>query len=157
MVKTTVIRKMTEQDADAVANLWYRLSKHHEEYHSYYAVRESGIEDLVVHVLDLLRRDCMIYVADLEGEIAGFVSGYIVRRNPHLQTERVGKVDNIFVADEYRGNGIGTQLLESLFQFYKNNEIVYIEISCDLQNADAMRLYKRLGFKEQKVLLIKEI
>jgi ribosomal protein S18 acetylase RimI-like enzyme len=157
MVKTPVIRKMTEEDSIAVADLWYRLSKHHEDYHRYYAVKESGVEDLVVHVLDLLRRDCVIYVSELDERIVGFVSGYIVRRNPHLSTERVGKVDNIFVSEDSRGNGVGTQLLESLFNFYKSNGIVYIEISCDLQNAGARRLYERLGFKEQKVLMIKEV
>jgi ribosomal protein S18 acetylase RimI-like enzyme len=157
MAEVAVIRRMTESDAASVAHLWYSLSKHHEDYHDYYGVRVGGEADLVAHVRDLFRRDCVVLVADLDGTICGFVTGYIVRRNPHLEIERVGKVDNIFVANAYRSRGLGTQLLERLFDFFKEQSIVYVEISCDIQNADAMRLYKRLGFAEQKTLLIKEL
>jgi ribosomal protein S18 acetylase RimI-like enzyme len=157
MEKTVVIRRMQEKDAEAVGRLWYRLSKHHEVFHTYYEVREDGERQLIAHVYDLLRRECIGFVAEVDGVVEGFVTGYIVRRNPQLAVEKVGKVDNIFVSDEVRGQGLGTQLLERLASFYTDQGIRFVEISCDLQNPDALRLYKRLGFVEQKIMLIKNL
>lgn len=156
MNSEVIIRRMLEKDAEAVGTLWYQLSKHHEAFHRYYTVRKDGESELVQHVRDLIRRECICYVAEVGGQICGFVTGYIVRRNPQLEVEKVGKVDNIYVSEEFRGKKIGTALLESLCQNFNTQGAEFIEISCDLQNVDALRLYKRLGFKEQKVLLIKE-
>jgi hypothetical protein len=64
MEKTVVIRRMQEKDAEAVGRLWYRLSKHHEVFHTYYEVREDGERQLIAHVYDLLRRECIGFVAE---------------------------------------------------------------------------------------------
>jgi ribosomal protein S18 acetylase RimI-like enzyme len=150
------IRLTTEQDADAVGRLWFQLSLLHEPYANYYAVKRGSENSLILYVRDLMKRNCIIFVAEVNKKIVGFVSGYIVFRNPQLTVDRVGKVDNIIVDQSYRGGGIGTKLLERLFQYFDDNKVKYFEISCDLDNADALRLYKRLGFKEQKLMLVKE-
>ena len=151
------IRHIRESDSEAVGKLWYNLSLHHQIFHKYYSVRSGTEWQLISHVRDLINRDCIGFVAEVNEKIVGFVTGYIVRRNPQLEVERIGKVDNIFVSESFRGHDIGTSLLEDLFSFFKSQKVKYIEISCDVQNDDAMRLYKRLGFHEQKVMLIKEL
>jgi ribosomal protein S18 acetylase RimI-like enzyme len=151
-----IIRAISEGDAFAVGHLWYQLSLMHEAYARYYAVRRGSEDSLVLYVRDLLKRNCIIFVAEAQGKIIGFVSGYIVFRNPQLSVDRVGKIDNIIVDGMYRGNGIGTQLIEKMLQHFHDNKVKFFEISCDLENEDALRLYKRLGFKEQKVMLVKE-
>ncbi len=156
MIENLIVRRIQESDIEPVAKLWYKLSLHHEPFHAYYSVKQDGEEQLLAHVHDLMARECLFFVAEINGEICGFVSGYIVRRNPQLSVDRVGKVDNIFVAEDKRGKRIGTKLIESLCECFTQQGVKYIEISCDVQNPDALRLYKRLGFVEQKMLLVKE-
>jgi len=156
MKQQTVIRLIHERDIEVVGRLWYELSLYHEPYHAYYEVKKDSKGQLVSHVRDLLHRDCIVYVAEEEGAVVGFVTGYIIRRNPQLLVERVGKVDNIFVSESCRGLGIGRSLLERLFSHYKDQRVKFIEISCDVENVQALQLYKRLGFQEQKVMLIKK-
>jgi ribosomal protein S18 acetylase RimI-like enzyme len=156
MIENLVVRRIQDHDIEAVARLWHQLSLHHEPFHSYYSVKNDGEEQLLAHVHDLMSRECIFFVAELEAQICGFISGYIVRRNPQLTVDRVGKVDNIFVAQDKRGKHIGTKLIESLCEYFTRQGVKYIEISCDVQNPDALRLYKRLGFVEQKMLLVKE-
>ena len=151
-----LIRKIEERDVEAVGRLWYQLSLYHENFARYYAVRPDTEAILGDHVRDLMHRNCIFFVAEAGGRVVGFVSGYIVMRNPQLVVDRVGKVDNIFVDDEFRGKGIGTQLLEQLFAYIKSQNVVYIELSCDFANDRALELYKRLGFKEQKVFMVRE-
>lgn len=151
-----VIRRMEERDAGVVAHLWYQLSVHHEVYAKYYAVKPGTESTLVEHVRDLMNRNCVFYIAEVGGRIVGFVSGYVVMRNPQLAIERIGKVDNIFVDDSFRGLGIGTKLLEALLTYFKRQGTTYTELSCDFANEKALRLYKKLGFKEQKVMMVRE-
>jgi ribosomal protein S18 acetylase RimI-like enzyme len=150
-----IIRRATADDSESVAELWFKLSQHHSVYHEYYAVKEEGLQHLLGHVSELLKRGCILFVAEKNGEICGFVSGFIISRNPQLSVEVVGKVDNIYVDESARGMGIGTGLLGNLFEYFKNNNVNFYEISCDIQNPDALRLYKKLGFVEQKVMLVK--
>lgn len=151
-----VIRRIEERDADAVAHLWYLLSLHHESYAHYYEVKRNSEGVLVEHVRDLMQRNCIFYVAEVGGRVVGFVSGYVVMRNPQLAIERIGKVDNIYVDEVFRGMGIGTQLLEALFGYFKRQGTTYTELSCDFANDKALKLYKKLGFKEQKVMMVRE-
>ncbi len=152
-----IVRRIEDKDAEAVGKLWYLLSLHHEAYAKYYEVKAGTENTLISHVHDLLRRNCVFFVAEVEGRIAGFVSGYVILRNPQLSVDRIGKVDNIFVDDEFRGLGIGTKLLEAFFQYCHGQAVEFIELSCDLANEKALKLYKKLGFKEQKVLMVREV
>lgn len=49
---------------------------------------------------------------------------------------------------EYRGNGIGTSLMNELFKEAKQRGIRRLSLSVDPGNIPAVKLYERFGFKE---------
>ena len=51
-------------------------------------------------------------------------------------------IDEIYIEKEFRNNGIGTDIIKKLIE---NNESIYLWVYKD--NAKAVSLYKRLGFK----------
>lgn len=58
-----------------------------------------------------------------------------------------GDVDSLVVADSARGAGIGTALLERVRQDLVSRGVDYWSVGVLAANADAERLYRRLGFK----------
>ena len=72
------------------------------------------------------------------------VLGFLVAR--HVAPE--WDLENIVVAPEFRGKGIGTQLMEALFSRaqHTNSESVLLEVR--ESNAAARSLYETLGFQE---------
>ncbi|WIV21201.1 GNAT family N-acetyltransferase [Paenibacillus polygoni] len=50
--------------------------------------------------------------------------------------------------EEYRGIGIGKALLQMMIDGLKEKEIKKVSLSVDPENSDAMKLYRRFGFKE---------
>lgn len=58
--------------------------------------------------------------------------GFVDERTPEL---------SVAILPDYRGNGIGTQLIEQLLR-----ELASVSLSCDPDNP-AVRLYRRLGFQ----------
>ncbi|WP_379138801.1 GNAT family N-acetyltransferase [Paenibacillus sp. sgz500958] len=64
--------------------------------------------------------------------------GYINDETPEL---------GMALRSEYRGRGVGTELLKTLLEQAKTKGIHTISLSVDPNNS-AMKLYKRFGFKE---------
>ncbi len=68
-----------------------------------------------------------------------------------LLTASVGKDDyylsNIAVDPQFRGQGIGTYILENAFKLAEKKRCIRVILDVTLNNAGASRLYKRIGFK----------
>jgi ribosomal protein S18 acetylase RimI-like enzyme/ribosomal protein S27AE len=63
-------------------------------------------DDLADHLAD---EDTHFVVAEVEGDVVGFVQSYVVSRR-----EVVGEIDWLHVAPDHRGRGIGAELLAAL-------------------------------------------
>jgi RimJ/RimL family protein N-acetyltransferase len=57
---------------------------------------------------------------------------------------------NLFVIPEYRGQGIGTALIELLTAVARHLNITNLEIGVSIDNPRAQALYQRLGFQEDR-------
>ena len=59
----------------------------------------------------------------------------------------VAKLDDVFVADGYRGQNIGTKHIESLKSYLRKCNVRRIDTSVHMRNGDAKRFYEKVGFK----------
>ena len=59
----------------------------------------------------------------------------------------VGKLDDVFVADGARGQGIGSAMLDALAAALKQEGVGRIDTAVHHKNSEAARFYARLGFK----------
>jgi GNAT superfamily N-acetyltransferase len=59
-----------------------------------------------------------------------------------------GYVDDVFVLEQYRGQGIGTKLMREAVNYARESGCVRIELGTRRDNIRARQLYERLGFKE---------
>lgn len=111
-----------------------------------------------------------IHVYEKDQQIAGVVAGYPSKIEPlieepwkqiiaelHLTYTKPVFVDLETLPDEwyldslvtspaFRGQGIGSALINALPQIAEATGENVIGLNCDLQNPDAKRLYQRLGF-----------
>jgi ribosomal-protein-alanine N-acetyltransferase len=80
---------------------------------------------------------------ELRGEAAN-IAGFLIARHAAAEWE----LENIVVAEEFRGKGVGKQLMQELFtQAQKmNSDLVFLEVRDS--NAPARRFYEKLGFQE---------
>ncbi len=58
------------------------------------------------------------------------------------------EIDNVYVLEEYRFNGIGTKLLDYLINIAFDKKVDNITLEVRLSNIIARNLYKKFGFKE---------
>lgn len=84
----------------------------------------------------------------VEGKFAGVTD---IHRDTSLLTRRLHSgIFGIIVSKEFRGEGVGTQLITSIVQEAKKHisGLKLIKLDCFANNEPAMALYKKVGFVE---------
>jgi ribosomal protein S18 acetylase RimI-like enzyme len=96
-----------------------------------------------------------LLIAEMDGQFSGLLS-YSLRMDlwhaaPCCYIEEVG------VRREYRGKGIGTELLRHILRKAKEEGYAELSLTVDIGNVRAQALYRRMGIDEETVSLEKHL
>ena len=91
---------------------------------------------------DLHRNSEDAIVAELDGEVAGFVCTRIYR------DLSIGHVANLAVAEDFQGRGIGKMLIRAALDHFRDRSMRYARIETLEQNERARKLYPQFGLRE---------
>lgn len=102
-----------------------------------------------------LGSDSAIFVAtDCEGACIGFVS---VARQTHFTGEERAYIGELVVATDAEGRGGGRALIAAAAEWAKAQGLPALELDTGAANARARGFYRRLGFGEESVKLVKRL
>lgn len=83
------------------------------------------------------------YANNLSIEEINQINKYVKDEVPNqIDNYKVIIIDELYIEEKYRNSGIGTKLISNVIC---NNKVVYLRVY--KLNVNAIRLYKRLGFK----------
>lgn len=101
-------------------------------------------DELQIYVKDFgKQKDDIALVAEIGGKIVGAVWARIMNDYGHIDNDTPSLAISLY--KEYRGNGIGTDLMKNMLLQLKKNE--YKRTSLAVQKANyAVRMYKKVGF-----------
>ena len=63
----------------------------------------------------------------------------------------------LFISKKYRGAGFGLKLMEKIGKYFKEKECYKINVEVLALNKNAYNFYKKLGFHERNLDLVKVI
>ncbi|MBN1618311.1 GNAT family N-acetyltransferase [Candidatus Dojkabacteria bacterium] len=149
------------KDLDRLIPLWEEQYKYHHDLDSDYYVTNS--EDLTNKFREYLtksieKNDPYILVALLDGEYAGFIT-FKTEEADYFDTniKKFGSIIELYVSGKYRRKGIGTKLMESVENFFKEKGLEWVELQCSSYNEMALIFYDKSEFKNRQTLLFKRI
>lgn len=119
-----IIREMTENDIDGV------LAVEREAFSTPWSER--------LFYDELKNPHTVYYVCEKNDEILGYGGVW------HVLDE--GQITNIAVKKAYRGQGVGTMLLNKITDYAKAQDLSKIELEVRVSNAAAIALYEKFGF-----------
>jgi len=93
-----------------------------------------------------------VYVAEVDGAIAGFVSG---EERTHWSGEHELYVGELAVSTQYEGHGVGRALIDTVTDHARRLGLTTLTLDTGAANAPARAFYNRLGFEEEDVKLTK--
>lgn len=93
---------------------------------------------------DLLSREyCTYLVAETEGKVVGSCGMTVICKE--------GNIDNVVVAEAFRGKGIAQRLLQKLIALGDAEGIEAYTLEVRVSNAAAIHVYEKLGFVSEGI------
>jgi len=141
-----IIRRFKKEDLAQVLDLCREVRQHHIEILNGYFNEQNDAFEQLGFLQSLEDEQTTAFVA----EENGVVSGYLLAEKkyaPHLEGANVVHVSNFGVKKELRGRGIGKQLMDTLFEMCKAENIDEIRLGVYNKNIGAYRFYEQYGFE----------
>ena len=86
----------------------------------------------------------IIYVEELEGEIAGYAS--LSRYHERKAFDQTVEI-SVYIHREFRGKGIGRRLMEATLNYAEKTQSIHVVVSLITgENAASIHLHEKLGF-----------
>ncbi len=136
-------KQITLAEADLAVNLFNQYRIFYKQY-SDIGMAKAFIEARLQH------NESIIFVAvNAQGNPVGFTQLY-----PTYSSARMTKnwiLNDLFVDDENRNQGIGKGLIKTAMNFAKTQGATFVQLETAFDNFTAQSLYEAIGFKKQAV------
>lgn len=143
-----MIRKLTINDFDIVESIISKLHKMHVESRpDFYIENERPINKKEYKAM-LNSKDKINIAYLVDDKIAGICLATIKDK-----IEKSIYIDDIFVLEEFRHQGIATRLYKQIESIAKEIEAKRVDLTVWQFNKNAMNFYKSLGMKTQRTVL----
>jgi ribosomal protein S18 acetylase RimI-like enzyme len=135
--------------------IWVRLGSKRQR-----GISRQIIEEYVERQIARLRKDegfpSQAFVARTgDGALAGFV--WVARDRNDSTGELEATLLNQYVAEPYRGQGLGRRLLETAEEWAQGQGLPRISLSVGVHNTIGQRLYKSLGYQVETLRMTKRL
>ncbi len=116
--------------------------------------------------LDHLLKQCnekqgKIYLAEEEGEIVGFICSLLEKQSTDIMYYEpfsiFVEIEELMVLEKYRGRGIARSLIDKADDYAKENSLKKVKLNVLAKNILAREIYKKLGFEEDEIILVKKM
>ena len=155
-----VIRKATRDDRAALGRLGVLLMDVHYNFDRRRflepgANASAGYARFLISQLD--DPDSMIFVAEVDGVVVGYCYAVVEPMSWKELRDEAGFVHDVAVDPSARRLGIAAALLEAAIAWLKEQGAPRVMLWTAEQNADAQRLFARVGFRRTMIEMTKEL
>jgi ribosomal protein S18 acetylase RimI-like enzyme len=151
------IVKGSASDLDSLEPLWVAVHRAHvasmPELAPYVNDAETWAEHRALYAQVFEKPDTVLLLAFDADALIGYALGHVVAVEETWISDtwrtgpRIAEVETLSVLPEYRGQGIGTALMDALDREIAALGIQDVIVGALAGNEDALRLYRRRGFR----------
>lgn len=154
------IGRPSNEEIPQILQLWEEQDKFHEsldpDYYVSHDVRRAEIEADLSEMMG--HEKPHIFVARQKDEVVGFITfGESHETYSDTKIKDFGELKELIVSQSSQNQGIGSALIASAEDYFKNERISQIKIQCSSFNKTALDLYEKRGYIPRQVLLFKRI
>lgn len=88
----------------------------------------------------------LVLVSEIDNNIVGYLLITIRKNYPFFKLKKYGKLQTIFVKDDYRSRGISSKLKEEAFRWCREKRVTRISLDVLPDNIHSIEIYKKWGF-----------
>lgn len=147
-----VIRKATLEDLKIIQDLNYQLFIHDSEFEPELNMDWPYGEGEYYFKVRITEDTGACFVVEVEERVVGYLAGGIRKGEEWLKPKR-SEIDNMFVAEGFRGRGIGKTLAEEFVKWSKEQGVKKVIVNAFWGNEDSIKFYKKVGFNSYDISL----
>ena len=153
------IRKAKIEDLKKVQELNLLLfKKEHEEYDNLLNLDWTfGEEGMKYYSERIANNDGCVFVAETGGEIIGYLCGALTKPEAYRKLPITAELENTLVLEEYRSQGVGSNLYDEFVEWCKNKNVRKIKVVASAKNKGAIKFYRDSGFVDHCLTLESEL
>ncbi len=138
------VRKARGEDYYVLKDLNKDLLNETGEYFSDAIFQQEALFKLLVN-----SENQMIIVAECEEKVCGYAIT-VISHMPNYDTVRL---DQIYVAPDYRSRGMAQSIIDFIMDYAKKERIFEISLRVNSQNLSAINFYKKKGFEVKEHIM----
>lgn len=142
-----MIVKAEPDDIEEVYALWRELLDFHQPHHPIFRFKPGSEQ---VFKRELLRRlkdkDTRIFGYVQHDEWQGMVIANLKQASPGFKFANKGYIAETIIKENFRGKGIGNELVEAAKKWLTDNGADHIELQVSIKNKAALGFWEKQGF-----------
>ena len=156
-MKNIKIKKATVKDLDNILELSKLMMEFYHKIDPYYTIYSKYEDHREFYEGQLKKKNVRFVLAKNEdGEAVGFGQASIVSM-PKTRAPKIGHLTSVFVKKEYRSKGVGKEIFKDIMNWFKKENVKYVELHVDARNKAGLNMWKKLGFKDYQINLKMEL
>lgn len=153
-----VIRKAVAEDLPAVIELWTELMDFHRDLDPLFTRSAEAADSFLKYLGESMESDdTELIVAEVSGELVGYVLANVSKYPPVFDQEKYGMISDAAVADSYRRQGIGEALVTSATDWFREKGLSRMEMRLLNANPVSCAFWEKMGFVPYMTTLYKDI
>lgn len=140
-MKDVIVRKAIPDDMDSILTLFKSLVTMEPDFEYHLRKHRAGFGAMMAD-----SKRCRVLVAEMAGKVSGLCTAQLLYSS--AMGGFIALIENFVVADAFRGQGLGQQLLEILEQWAKKRGALRFDLQVDQNNAHARSFYETNGWVE---------
>ena len=132
--------------------------EYHRERDPRFRFLPAAVREFEQHFLSTVRsRDAVILVAEVHGDVVGYVLGEMHSRKPLYPIGKYGFISDLAVQENHRRQGIGRALVDRLLDWFRRKGATAIELFVAEANPVSESFWTAMGFRGFLKLVRREL
>jgi GNAT superfamily N-acetyltransferase len=152
------IRPATRKDLKDIVRMAAALTEHERAFEPRYAsparLRKAHAQ---FHASTMRKKNWKYYVAQEGGRVVGYALGELRKAWKVYAFKKRGYIQDVYVDKPFRLKGAASRLIAALSAWFRSRGAAWASLQCYPRNANALRLYRKLGFKNTDLVFEKKL
>lgn len=150
-----IIREFNDRDLPQVQRCFIELQEHERQTDPERVPGDQICERYCANLLDEVNQHKgKVFIAELGDVVVGFVAVWV---EEYLEIDKEELyVSDLVVRSQYRGAGVGKQLMERAEQYARELDLSRISLSVLKGNALAYDFYRHCGYSDDAIAMVKK-